>query len=771
MRFVERDRVPPPRWFYTKEAEQNRRDLQDFFSQTFEGLTQTRVDEPAMKTAEIGLEQGLRDNLVTLFDECCAFCETRVGDDAHVHRFRPIANAEPAVDTSTSHLYYAWLAEAWQNLYPICNDCRPDRTEYFPVKNDRRAPLPGPEAFEAFVVREDGRWPEFPLKEAHVFADPCYDEKLWRHFRFLPHGMIIGRDRTGRETIAQFKLDRNTLTRDREAAFRTRQFALEDVLAGTSDATPDRILGPDIAGFPGASLIYFREVLGIALGKARPSANIAGAIEQLTKLPDALDRLIDAIARLDAEEMDLIAHEAADPEELTRAGYYAPPPSSALPAHLAIRNYKSLEKIDLSVPDAPQTRTGSTAPSMLILGENAAGKSTILEALALALTPPGTRRMLRLDPSKLVLNPKFMGSNDPAPETAEITLTFPGGATRALNIRACGDAGAGFSEDGAASDLPLFAYGAFRQYLDAERRNTRHRHIRSLFEPDELLSNPEKWLLRLSPSDFSMVARALRKVFSIEASYDVLARDADGVYVVSPMGTDGTSSRTPLSVVSSGFRAVLAMLCDIMQGLMNPKINSDFESLETATGLVLIDEIESHLHPRWKVSIMTGLRKALPQVCFIATSHDPLCLRGMHKGEVLVLERVTEPSEQGLPVTTQALVDLPDNQNWTIQQLLTADFFQLRSTEAVDSERNRAAAEDALARGERPEDNPNIRAYLAEISATLPIGDTEVQRLVHEAIADYLAERRTATRARIGTLRDATKARILKALRGYDAPN
>ena len=163
---------------------------------------------------------------------------------------------------------------------------------------------------------------------------------------------------------------------------------------------------------------------------------------------------------------------------------------------------------------------------------------------------------------------------------------------------------------------------------------------------------------------------------------------------------------------------------------------------------------------------MTGLRRALPQVTFIATSHDPLCLRGMKPGEVLVLERIPgAQADTELPVFTQSLVDLPDNSHWTIEQLLTADFFQLRSTENADAERRLARMQDKLALGVTPAEDPELQAYLNEISGALPIGDSEVHRLVQEAVAIFLAEQRTATRERLKGLKEETRQAIVEALR------
>src|SRR5205823_2255078 len=91
---------------------------------------------------------------------------------------------------------------------------------------------------------------------------------------------------------------------------------------------------------------------------------------------------------------------------------------------------------------------------------------------------------------------------------------------------------------------------------------------------------------------------------------------------------------TPLDNLSEGYRSMVALSVDVMRELLG-----HWDALENAPGLVLIDEVETHLHPRWKMRVMSALRSALPGVQFIVTTHDPLCLRGMSNGEVLVLNR------------------------------------------------------------------------------------------------------------------------------------
>ena len=765
MRFVERDRIAPPRIFASDEARFNRQRVLDVFMSGAMKRSQSRVERQFALAEHVEVRVALAE----LFDGTCAFCETPL-TEPQVYRFRPAEGAHPITEADWAHLYYAWLADAWQNLYPICNECLPEDPFRFPVSRGQRSPLPNPGQLQEYIERDDGRWPFFPLDESPILVDPCYDRKLWRHFRFLSDGSVAAHrgDRRGRETIAHFSLDRPSLTAARRSAFETNFLQLRAALATgeQGNAVFDRWRAPAGENYTGAWFLHLRELLALALGRS-PAENIHRLAQELRQDVDWRDRLDRARDQLLPGQAWLSASEARREKRTAAPGRE--------PRSIVIRNFKSLENITVRLP-VPSPSGEPRAAALLMLGENAAGKSTILEAIAIALMDAEVRRLLDLKAGRLFLNPHYLGADAaPRPAAAEIELSYAGGESQSLRIEPSSQDSAkrylpqDFLEKGPHNPIPLFAYGAFRQYLDTERRYQPHKHLRSLFHPNELLSNPEPWLLRLSQDQFNMAVRALRAVFSIEGEFEVLERRDKAVYVVQRLGdaVSGPLQRTPLDIVSSGFRAVLAMLCDIMQGLMDPRVNPGFQTLETARGIALIDEIEAHLHPRWKMAIMSGLRRALPQVTFIATSHDPLCLRGVEGHEVVVLERIPgQQAQTGLPVFTQCLVDLPDNRHWTIEQLLTADFFQLRSTANVDAERRMARMQDKLATGIKPADDPELQAYLDEISGTLPIGDTKVHRLVQEAVATFLAEERQATQDKLKALKEDTRQAIVAALRG-----
>ncbi|ONY76722.1 hypothetical protein A8F35_10985 [Burkholderia cenocepacia] len=55
------------------------------------------------------------------------------------------------------------------------------------------------------------------------------------------------------------------------------------------------------------------------------------------------------------------------------------------------------------------------------------------------------------------------------------------------------------------------------------------------------------------------------------------------------------------------------------------------------TGLVLIDEIDLHLHPRWQIEIISRTRQLLPKMSFVVTTHNPLTLIGAKAEEIWIL--------------------------------------------------------------------------------------------------------------------------------------
>ena len=96
--------------------------------------------------------------------------------------------------------------------------------------------------------------------------------------------------------------------------------------------------------------------------------------------------------------------------------------------------------------------------------------------------------------------------------------------------------------------------------------------------------------------------------------------------------------------LSDGYRNMLAIVADIAHraGRLNPQL-TDRAALETP-GIVLIDEVDLHLHPKWQRQVLDNLRTTFPRVQFIVSTHSPFIIQSLEPGEVIDLN-TDQPAE------------------------------------------------------------------------------------------------------------------------------
>lgn len=82
----------------------------------------------------------------------------------------------------------------------------------------------------------------------------------------------------------------------------------------------------------------------------------------------------------------------------------------------------------------------------------------------------------------------------------------------------------------------------------------------------------------------------------------------------------------PVRLLSTGYRSIIGMIADIAyrMAVLNP--NLGIEIIEKTNGIILIDEIDMHIHPKWQWTIVDALIKTFPSVQFIATTHSPIII-------------------------------------------------------------------------------------------------------------------------------------------------
>ncbi|NNE89932.1 MAG: AAA family ATPase [Silicimonas sp.] len=710
--------------------------------------------------------------LIKMTGGCCAFCE-RQNVPLEVYRFRPPAYATPTKPLENEESYL-WLAFSWRNLYPICAECRPSAPNDFPVHGNRAgyAPKSG----------DDGN------ENAQLIFPGELDQPT-RYFSIMRSGELIGLNSRAQLTIEHFKLNSTPKVT-------ARRDMLENALGVMQLNDWSIVPNGDTMGQTGngAWYLFLHRIAGKILDQrgGRLSLSPARISKTITKLAGEESFniwLANALEEINDEDSPVRESVQPSIDAVTTPSTPEPRLSS-----VDLTTYKSLEKItfdiarELSsttkarlVANAATSSNLPEAPCVLILGENATGKSSILEAIALTLMPAEHRERLKVETANLTLNPEYMGDPKKSPvRRSKVEVSFhPDGDSSAgtrvtLAIDGSKSAKTPFKEGGnrSAPVPPVFAYGAHRLYGKTKRRSTL-RHVETLFHNDRQLPQPETWLCKLKPHDLDQVVRALRHIIQIDGAFDTIEVDkaANRCKInIEREGPDGKTYTVPqrMDIVSSGYRAVFALVCDVLEGLMK-RTKGDVSQARRTPAIVLIDEIEAHLHPRWKLHVITGLRRALPKVTFIITSHDPLCVRGMFDGEVLALNRYQNVDNTGLgmPERVEPVEGFENVEAMTIEQLLTSELFQLLSTDNPETDRSLAHAADLLSqRTSEVDPDPSATAELRRIvTSALPYGQTEIARVVQEAVAEYLKERRGLDHAGNARARKAAKEEIKKRLR------
>lgn len=102
----------------------------------------------------------------------------------------------------------------------------------------------------------------------------------------------------------------------------------------------------------------------------------------------------------------------------------------------------------------------------------------------------------------------------------------------------------------------------------------------------------------------------------------------------------GDSKILPFRMLSDGYRNAIGMVADIAfrAAVLNPHLEES-AALETP-GIVLIDELDLHLHPKWQQRIVEDLKRTFPKIQFITTTHSPFIIQSLDVGELRVLDPV-----------------------------------------------------------------------------------------------------------------------------------
>jgi predicted ATP-binding protein involved in virulence len=396
----------------------------------------------------------------------------------------------------------------------------------------------------------------------------------------------------------------------------------------------------------------------------------------------------------------------------------------------------------------------------LFVGENGAGKTTVLDALAVAsaiwlVNPPDSKLTSsgrNIAATEIRLQQEVKGDRTQFREQRPVRVSATGRIgdrdqiTWTRQIRASGKRTSNAEAKSAlqlVSDLytrdslgqsvlsPVLAYyGAGRAWLASNQRvpltkgggpARRWAAFYDCFNERIRFAELQRWFSRettergnrggLWRPGFEVVRRAILGCVP----------EADGVWFDTDLDQIVLSIRgsaQPFDNLSAGQRMMLALVADIAIKavtqnaylLPRERLGPGHPTVLTETpGLVLIDELDVHLHPKWQRRVATDLKRTFPSIQFACTSHSPQVIGEVEPGEIRSLDglEITTPSRSFGIDSSRVLEELMDapSRNQSVEDQLS-NLFKL-----IDDE-NLAGA----------------RVLLPEIEATLGTDDPEITR-------------------------------------------
>lgn len=315
---------------------------------------------------------------------------------------------------------------------------------------------------------------------------------------------------------------------------------------------------------------------------------------------------------------------------------------------LRMQDVRSIQDLSLSFVAGKEGRKWT-----YLLGENGTGKSSVLRSVALALAGSDSAAELvgspddwiRLGENRAQVDVQYANAQG---DERRACLRFERGMT-ALDFAVRNrpdleqiDAAVAKAE----RNYFVVGYGVTRRPQSSRHsfsetsssfRSPRARSIATLFNPEVTLISLEQWAMDLEYRRGRAGLTAVRKALDgllPEVKFDSIDREQRRLMFRTRDGV------LPLSALSDGYQAMAAWCGDLLWQVT--ETFGDYKDPLSARGLLLIDEIDIHLHPLWQRRLVSFLDDMLPNVQVIATTHSALTVHQAGEGELYFLRRDEE---------------------------------------------------------------------------------------------------------------------------------
>ena len=220
----------------------------------------------------------------------------------------------------------------------------------------------------------------------------------------------------------------------------------------------------------------------------------------------------------------------------------------------------------------------------------------------------------------------------------------------------------------------MIGYGATRRsdemimsYLQqASQRHPRYQRVAGLFVDSVTMYPLQAWYQSVeSDSRQKQVRDLLNSLLPEGTTFTGQFKDADALFLHNGV-------KLPFGALSDGFRSYIGLVADMLYHMNY--VCSKKSKLTSLSGVVMIDDIDVHLHPKWQREVVPKLAKTFPKLQFIITSHSPLVAGTLHAANIRVVE------DNQIHEYTERIHGL------NADQILTSSYFGLDSSRSPDAE-------------------------------------------------------------------------------------
>jgi len=168
----------------------------------------------------------------------------------------------------------------------------------------------------------------------------------------------------------------------------------------------------------------------------------------------------------------------------------------------------------------------------------------------------------------------------------------------------------------------------------------------------------------------------------------------------------------PLSLHSDGIITHTSMVAELAYRCIMLNAHLGKNAIKESRGLVMIDELDLHLHPTWQKQVVGDLKRAFPNIQFVATTHSPFIVQSLKSDELINLDKLSdvEPLDLSLEEVAEEIMGVDDsfaNENTKMESISSDYLYTLSELKKGDKSK-----EAKLDEWEAKISDPSIRAFL-----------------------------------------------------------